>query len=292
MLMSFLASVIFSCASLAALSISSMACFKRSPDSSGGSAMSGAAKDVTASTASTDKATTSCVAGNASSSFLQSVSSCAFVAAAVSAAFFALATVACALDCIALTFWFSSASCCWTFLNRGDNFENSVTMVVAEGPPRRASLMSTVRDFCTSCKTACCFCNCCCTSWMALPSLLGLKPSAAATAFCAPASKASTCAVAFRTFAARAPAAGEGGGGGGAELPKLWEALGAGVAEGALPASTQRRPGSARGASHGTFQPARGGVGPWEAQRAQTWEPPTWSPNHQPLKSDPSRWSQ
>mmetsp|Transcript_118601 Transcript_118601/g.342987 ORF Transcript_118601/g.342987 Transcript_118601/m.342987 type:complete len:439 (+) Transcript_118601:3917-5233(+) len=111
-LMSFLASVIFSWASPAALSISSMACLRRSPDSSGGSAISGAAKDMTASTASMERLTTSCIAGSVSSSALPSFSSCAFVAAAVSAAFFALDCVAWALEISPRKFWFCSASCC------------------------------------------------------------------------------------------------------------------------------------------------------------------------------------
>mmetsp|Transcript_94738 Transcript_94738/g.289848 ORF Transcript_94738/g.289848 Transcript_94738/m.289848 type:complete len:225 (-) Transcript_94738:961-1635(-) len=65
-LISLRASVIFSCASPAAVSISSMACFSNSLDSSGGSAMRGAANALTDSTASSDCVTNSWVAGRAS----------------------------------------------------------------------------------------------------------------------------------------------------------------------------------------------------------------------------------
>mmetsp|Transcript_143539 Transcript_143539/g.459046 ORF Transcript_143539/g.459046 Transcript_143539/m.459046 type:complete len:209 (-) Transcript_143539:742-1368(-) len=56
--------------------------------------------------------------------------------------------------------------------------------------------------------------------------------------------------------------------------------------------SHKSSPGSTRGASHGIFQPVRGGRSPCELLLAQTCEPPSSFPNHQPQNSAPSLSSQ
>mmetsp|Transcript_88882 Transcript_88882/g.272244 ORF Transcript_88882/g.272244 Transcript_88882/m.272244 type:complete len:862 (+) Transcript_88882:307-2892(+) len=305
-LIRFRASVIFSCASVAAVSTSSMAWRRRSLDSSGGSAMSGAARAWTASTDSSDNVTTSCVAGKDSCSSLLSRSSAAFCAASFSAFFFSLTAPSALLmkfrNLLPSVFsWF------WRLRNRGDNLDNSVTEDVADTPPFLASVMSCVSAFCPSCKADCCFSMSCFMRRRASTSVSADADLQDATAAFAATSNFSTEAVARFTRACRfaldaapwpdAPlllgGAEDGGfervgGGGGADVRGAAAAL-----DDLAPAlSTRRSPCSARCESHGTRQPTRGGAMLSDTHRAHTCEPPTWSPNHQPLKSAPSRLSQ
>mmetsp|Transcript_94736 Transcript_94736/g.289836 ORF Transcript_94736/g.289836 Transcript_94736/m.289836 type:complete len:448 (-) Transcript_94736:292-1635(-) len=288
-LISLRASVIFSCTSLAEVSTSSIACFNKSLDSSGGSSTRGAASAWTDSAASSHCATSSLVAGKMSCSSLPSRSSAAWFAAAVSACFLAFAAPACAFVVRARTFWISMANCVCIVRSFGDSFDNSVTEPVAAWPPRRASAMSSVRDFCASCMAVCCFASSCCAACMASWSLSAVRSLLMATTAPTASSRAATFSLAALTRACRAA-------GVVAATPAEVAPAEAAVPPAAgLPApagSTKRMPGSALAASHGTFQPDRGGEGPWLGARAHTCEPPTWSPNHQPLKSAPSRWSQ
>mmetsp|Transcript_74465 Transcript_74465/g.240796 ORF Transcript_74465/g.240796 Transcript_74465/m.240796 type:complete len:273 (-) Transcript_74465:160-978(-) len=267
---------------------------------SGGSAMRGAAMSATDSTASSAAVTSSMEAGRDSCRSLVSFSSAFFCCSCVSACLLAFCAACTALWANALTLLSSADKLVCKVLTLGDNLDSSVTELVAPTPPFLASLMSAVRDFCTSSNAVCCSDR---DSWLSLIAVSSALASAVSfdllmAAFTA-ASMTSTCSVAFWTRAAAAA------------LPapllvvtafEAWATLPLAAAlvveDEARPAvppvngSTKRMPGSGLGASHGIFHPTLGGVVPCELLRAHTCEPPISSPNHQPQKSGPSRASQ
>mmetsp|Transcript_70863 Transcript_70863/g.200806 ORF Transcript_70863/g.200806 Transcript_70863/m.200806 type:complete len:313 (+) Transcript_70863:3636-4574(+) len=312
MFVCFRASMILFCASPADVSISSIAFFRVSPSSSRGSAMSGSAMAWTESTESSARVTSSITAGSASESSLPSRSSACLFCSCSSACFLAVWALSAAFCTCPLSLVISDVMLACRALAFGISFDSSLTELLTAQPPFLTSLMSCIRDFGSSISMVSCFCKSSCT-WVRVSSAHSpvISSLALVNASVAAASAASTCSVAFWTRAWAAalvtgPPAGE------IPAPAAAAAAGATGAPPALPGggttwfcifppgstgwalygSTKRTPSSALAASQGIFHPTRGGVGVCEGLLAHTWEPPSWSPNHHPLKSAPSRWSQ
>mmetsp|Transcript_24053 Transcript_24053/g.74750 ORF Transcript_24053/g.74750 Transcript_24053/m.74750 type:complete len:793 (+) Transcript_24053:3818-6196(+) len=301
-LICFLASEIFSCASVDAASISPMAVLKGSP-SAGGSVKVGDASSITPVTADSELDTSSLTTGRVSSNSLEFSSSCFFCASFTSAAFMA----AWIFENCALTLFSSAVMLPWATRTLGDSLVISVTELTPAAPHFLAWAMSCVMDVWSSMSNFCWFCRVSITSLTVASS--GSFANAALTfanASVAPVSAAATESVAFFTRSGRSLGSmGAAGAAAAAAAPPppglgtvtpepAWTVGLIAVAAAAVPpkGSQKRMPGSALAASHGIFQPMRGGLSPWELARAQTWEPPRWSPNHQPPKSAPSRVSQ
>mmetsp|Transcript_112055 Transcript_112055/g.327734 ORF Transcript_112055/g.327734 Transcript_112055/m.327734 type:complete len:231 (-) Transcript_112055:936-1628(-) len=155
-LICFRASAILSCPSFADTSISSIAAFKMSPSSSGGSAINGAAMSATDSTESSAAATSSIIAGSVSCSSCVSFSSAFFCASCDSACLFALCMPCWAFWRNPFTLLSSAVRFAWTPLTLGESLDSSVTDPTAAAPPFLASLMSAVRDLCISSSDVCC----------------------------------------------------------------------------------------------------------------------------------------
>mmetsp|Transcript_1647 Transcript_1647/g.5083 ORF Transcript_1647/g.5083 Transcript_1647/m.5083 type:complete len:266 (-) Transcript_1647:317-1114(-) len=265
-----------------------MAELKGSP-SSGGSTNNGAARSTTEETPFSAVATRSFTKGRDSSKSLLSCSSAFFCCSLASAAF----VVAWILVSWALTLLSSAVTPPWRVLTLGDSLDSSWTELAPAAPPFLASAMSLVMEVCSSMRDFCWVCSNSTASFrvaslgspvrdsFAFPINSAVAVSAAATWPVARWTRSDSVAVS-------AAAAG-------AELPPGFGTVTpfAGVSLLPLPWGSQKRmPGSALAASQGIFQPRRGGLSPWELARAQTWAPPSWSPNHHPPKSGPSRVSQ
>mmetsp|Transcript_54009 Transcript_54009/g.158927 ORF Transcript_54009/g.158927 Transcript_54009/m.158927 type:complete len:525 (-) Transcript_54009:559-2133(-) len=199
------ASVILVCASSAAASTSAKT-FARTSSPTGGSAMYGEAISETASVPSSAAWTRSRTAGKTASKSFASASSCFFIFSLFSAAAFSLTTLFFA--CMTLPFVLTSSaltSCC-SVLSRGESFESSVTLAVAGTPPLRASAMSAVRDFCSSSSAATLACKASADACKRGSVACCAGRTALATTALHSFSAASTCAVAFLTRSAMAPA--------------------------------------------------------------------------------------
>mmetsp|Transcript_67587 Transcript_67587/g.213871 ORF Transcript_67587/g.213871 Transcript_67587/m.213871 type:complete len:265 (-) Transcript_67587:220-1014(-) len=264
-----------------------MAALKGSP-SGGGSVSVGAASWTTEDTEFSDASTSSLTAGRDSSRSLVSFSSaffcCSFASAAFAAAWIFVSW--------ARTLLSSAVTVPWTFRTLGESLVSSATWAAPATPPFLASAMSFVMVVCNSMSVFCCVCSDSVTSFSfssdgSVPT--GRASLALASASFAAVSAASTWPVVRWT---RSGSGVVSTGVGVVVLPGFGTVIPVVLAPGPVKGSQKRMPGSALGASHGIFQPRRGGLSPWELARAQTWDPPSWSPNHQPPKSAPSRLSQ
>mmetsp|Transcript_7817 Transcript_7817/g.21204 ORF Transcript_7817/g.21204 Transcript_7817/m.21204 type:complete len:259 (+) Transcript_7817:1648-2424(+) len=250
--------------------------------SSSSSALNGAARMATVSTASSACATSSTACGSASCSALASRRSATSVRSSASALLLFSSALCWTFPSIPLALVISPPRVVCRFRSFGSSFESS--LVLAGGAPLiLASLISWERLFCACATTACCA--------FSTPSASAIVSSVESSIISRTFSR--TCWDSASTAATRAKISWT--------LSSLRDGLaraaGVGVlglvagAAAALTGVTWRMSLFA-GASHGILQPVTGGMSPWAFARDHTWEPPTWSPNHQPQKSAPSRESQ
>jgi len=271
---------------------------------------SGLAVVTTMSSMSSAVVTTSMASGSASSSSL--ASRCSFFICCSSARarcfcssascfFFTKSCFACLTCCARL---------CCTVRTRAVRPFKATTVFGAE---RRASMMSAATFFCWSSMAVCCACSSSSTifrlssltspsimaralsrAWLASISATMMRSVARSTrssVSTAEASAASTCAERSTTLDASAALAAPAGLAASAALALALAGAGVVGAIGCAFLGSKTKSGCTF-PSHGTRQPVVGGSWSVFSHRDQTCAPPTLSPNHQPPKSAPSRWSQ
>mmetsp|Transcript_12353 Transcript_12353/g.33867 ORF Transcript_12353/g.33867 Transcript_12353/m.33867 type:complete len:282 (+) Transcript_12353:4916-5761(+) len=278
------------CAARTRCSVSLMACNMTGRKSSAVSICNGAAAMATFSTSSSAASTFSIAAGIISSSCFACVPSNSRSRASTSA-FLSASTACCALIC--LTFFSlcsSSLTCVWSFLKRSPR---AIISALSAGGAFCAATPSSATARCVSAKALAWFMSSFCASMTSMSSISPCKTSfACSKAVVVSISASAALSVAFCTRSSQSATV---------DVARFWSSsfLRASMREIAsflsiacFSAALTTTSSFLMSPSHGIVQPDLGGCMLVTWLRDQTWAPPTWFPNHQPLKEEPSRSSQ